>query len=188
MTDKPSLQVLAICGSLRKGSFNRMAMQAAIARAPQGMTIAEGAIEGIPLYNEDVREAGEPAAVALLKRQVRQADALLFVTPEYNYSVPGVLKNAIDWVSRPVAQSPFDGKPVAVMGASTGVMGTVRSQQHLRQTLMALNMLPVNEPEVLIGRAATRFAADGSLTDEATGAFIGQLLQALYDWTLRLRP
>ena len=187
MSDKPSIQVLAICGSLRKGSFNRMAMHAAMARAPVGMTIAEGAIGDIPLYNEDVREAGEPAAVSLLKQQVRDADALLFVTPEYNYSVPGVLKNAIDWVSRPPSQSPFDGKPVAIMGASAGLMGTVRSQQHLRQTLMALNMLPVNKPEVLIGQAAGKFAPDGSLTDEATGKFIGLLLQALQDWTIRLK-
>ena len=151
------------------------------------MTIAEGAIGDIPLYNEDVREAGEPPAVRLLKQQIRDADALLFVTPEYNYGVPGVLKNAIDWVSRPPSDSPFDGKPVAIMGASAGVMGTVRSQQHLRQTLMALNMLPVNKPEVLIGQAAGKFAADGSLTDEATGKFIGLLLQALQDWTIRLK-
>ena len=181
------LDILGISGSLRKGSFNRMAMHAAMARAPVGMTIAEGAIGDIPLYNEDVREAGEPAAVSLLKQQVRDADALLFVTPEYNYSVPGVLKNAIDWVSRPPSQSPFDGKPVAIMGASAGLMGTVRSQQHLRQTLMALNMLPVNKPEVLIGQAAGKFAPDGSLTDEATGKFIGLLLQALQDWTIRLK-
>ena len=151
------------------------------------MTIAEGAIGDIPLYNEDVREAGEPPAVRLLKQQIRDADALLFVTPEYNYGVPGVLKNAIDWVSRPPSDSPFDGKPVAIMGASAGVMGTVRSQQHLRQTLMALNMLPVNKPEVLIGQAAGKFAADGSLTDEATGKVIGLLLQALQDWTIRLK-
>jgi chromate reductase, NAD(P)H dehydrogenase (quinone) len=187
MTDKPSIQVLAICGSLRKGSFNRMAMNAAIARAPDGMTIREGAIGDIPLYNEDVREAGEPAAVAVLKRQVLEADALLFATPEYNYGMPGALKNAIDWVSRPPSSSPFDGKPVAMLGASAGVMATVRSQLQLRQTCLALNMLALNRPEVLIGQAAGKFAPDGSLKDEATGKFIGLLMQALYDWTLRLR-
>ena len=188
MTDKPSIQVLAICGSLRKASFNRMAMHAAMARIPAGMTVTEAVIADIPLYNEDLREAGEPQAVTVLKQQVRDADALLFVTPEYNYSMPGVLKNAIDWVSRPPSDSPFDGKPVAIMGASAGVMGTVRSQQHLRQTLMALNMLPVNKPEVLIGQAGGKFAADGTLADETTGKFIGLLMQALYDWTIRLRP
>ncbi len=187
MTDKTSLQVLAMCGSLRRGSFNRMAMNAAIARAPAGMTIIEGAIGDIPLYNEDVRDAGEPAAVATLKQQVRDADALLFATPEYNYGMPGVLKNAIDWVSRPPSSSPFDGKPVAILGASAGMMATVRSQLQLRQTCLALNMLPVNRPEVLIAQAGGKFAEDGSLKDEATGKFIGLLMQALYDWTLRLR-
>lgn len=183
-----NIQVLAICGSLRKASFNRMAMREAMARAPQGMRFTEGAIGDIPLYNEDVRVAGEPAAVALLKQQVRAADALLFATPEYNYGTPGVLKNAIDWVSRPPADSPFDGKPVAILGASAGMMATVRSQLQLRQTCLALNMLPVSKPEVLIAQAAGKFAEDGSLTDEATGRFIGQLMQALHDWTLRLRP
>jgi chromate reductase len=185
MTD--GIQVLAICGSLRKASFNRMAMAAAIERAPAGMHVTEGVIEDIPLYNEDLRVAGDPAAIARLKQQVQAADALLFVTPEYNYSVPGVLKNAIDWVSRPPDQSPFDGKPVAILGASAGVMGTVRSQQHLRQTLMSLNMLPVNTPEVLIGQAAKRFDDQGRLTEEVTGKYIAQLMQALLDWTLRLK-
>jgi chromate reductase len=180
-----SVHVLAICGSLRKASFNRMAMQAAIGAAPPGMTFEEGVIADLPLYNEDLREQGDPAAT--LKEQVKRADALLFATPEYNYGTPGVLKNAIDWVSRPPATSPFDGKPVAMLGASAGLMATVRSQLALRQTCLAVNMLPVNRPEVMIGRAADKFAADGSLTDAATAKFIGQLMQALYDWTLRLK-
>lgn len=182
----PMVEVLAICGSLRRGSFNRMAMHAAMALAPPQMRFCEGAIGDIPLYNEDLRGEGLPPAVARLKDQVRAADALLFVTPEYNYSVPGVLKNAIDWVSRPPAESPFDGKPIAILGASAGLMGTVRSQQHLRQTCMALNMLPVNKPEVLIGQAGSKFAEDGTLKDAATAKFVAQLVQALYDWTLRL--
>lgn len=181
------LDVLAICGSLRKGSFNRMAMKAAMALAPADMRIGEGVIADLPLYNEDLRTDGEPAAVTRLKDQVRAADALLFVTPEYNYSVPGVLKNAIDWVSRPPDKSPFDGKPVAIMGASAGMMGTVRSQQHLRQTCMALNMLAVNKPEVLIAQAGSKFGPDGALTDAATAQHVGRLMQALYDWTLRLK-
>jgi chromate reductase len=182
-----TVHVLAICGSLRKASFNRMAMQAAMAAAPNGMTFEEGLIGDVPLYNEDVREQGDPAAVAKLKEQVKAADALLFATPEYNYGIPGVLKNAIDWISRPPATSPFDGKPVAMLGASAGLMGTVRSQLALRQTCLAVNLLPVNRPEVMIPQAAGKFAADGSLTDAATARFIGQLMQALYDWTLRLK-
>jgi chromate reductase len=187
VTDQQSVRVLAICGSLRKASFNRMAMRAAITAAPGGMTFEEGMIGDVPLYNEDVHEQGDPAAVVTLKAQVKAADALLFATPEYNYGIPGVLKNAIDWISRPPATSPFDGKPVAMLGASAGLMGTVRSQLALRQTCLALNMLPVNRPEIMIARAADKFAADGSLTDAATARYIGQLMQALYDWTLRLK-
>lgn len=182
-----TVHVLAICGSLRRASFNRMAMQAAIAAAPPGMTFEEGVIADMPLYNEDLREQGDPAPVAKLKDQVKRADALLFATPEYNYGTPGVLKNAIDWVSRPPATSPFDGKPVAMLGASAGLMGTVRSQLALRQTCLAVNMLPVNRPEIMITQAAGKFAGDGSLTDATTAEFIGQLMQALYAWTLRLR-
>lgn len=187
MTDKPPIQVLAICGSLRKGSFNRMAINCAMANTPVGMDISEGVIADLPLYNEDLRLDGEPKAVSRLKQQVKQADALLFATPEYNYGLPGVLKNAIDWVSRPPSQSPFDGKPVAIMGASAGMFGTVRSQLQLRQTCLALNMLPLNRPEVMIPMAASRFSPNGSLNDQATSVFIVQLMQALYDWTLRLR-
>jgi chromate reductase len=187
MTDRQSVHVLAICGSLRKASFNRMTMQAAIAAAPQAMTFEEGAIGDVPLYNEDLRDAGEPAAVTKLKEQVKAADALLLVTPEYNYGIPGVLKNAIDWISRPPATSPFEGKPVAIMGASAGLMGTVRGQLALRQTCLALNMLALNRPEVMIAQAAGKFAVDGTLTDATTAKFVGQLMQALYDWTLRLR-
>jgi chromate reductase len=186
MTDKIAIQVLAICGSLRAGSFNRMAMQAAMAAAPSGMNISEGLIADLPHYNEDIRERGDPAAVARLKEQVRGAGALLFVTPEYNYGMPGVLKNAIDWVSRPPSATPFNGKPVAMMGASTSLLGTVRGQMQLRQTCLALNMHPVNTPEVMIAQAEKRFSADGALKDEATAKFIGQLMQALYDLTLRI--
>jgi len=183
----PSIQVLAICGSLRKGSFNRMAMNAAISAAPEAMHFTEGALGELPLYNEDVRVAGEPPAVTQLKAQVAAADAILFVTPEYNYSMPGVRKNEIDCVSRPAATSPFDGKPVAMLGASAGLMGTVRSQLHLRQTCQALNMLVMARPEVMISQAASRFDPDGRLTDEATGRFIAQLMAAFQDWILRLK-
>jgi chromate reductase len=122
-----------------------------------------------------------------LKRRLREADALLIVTPEYNYSVPGVLKNAIDWASRPYGDSAWAGKPAAIMGASVGTMGTARAQYHLRQIFVFLNVLPLNQPEVMIGNAATRFDAEGRLTDEATQKHIRQLLDNLVAWTRRLQ-
>src|SRR6185437_5600598 len=133
------LKVLGLCGSLRRGSFNRMALKAAAELVPAGMSldIYDG-LADIPPYNDDVREKGYPAPVQALRDRIAAADAVLFVTPEYNYSVPGVLKNAIDWASRPPAQ-PFDGKPVAIMGASMGLFGTARAQYHLRQTCVFIN-------------------------------------------------
>lgn len=180
------ITVAALCGSLRTGSFNRMALAAAIARAPAGMTVAVSEIGDVPPYNEDVREKGYPAEVARLRGEIARADAVLFVTPEYNYSIPGVLKNAIDWASRPPEQ-PFDGKPCAIMGASTSLLGTARAQYHLRQTCVFLNMFPINRPEVMIASAAEKFAADGTLKDEKTAKFITQLMEALDAWTRRLK-
>jgi chromate reductase len=180
------IKVLGICGSLRKGSFNRMALRVAEGLAPAGMKVDVADISAFTPYNEDVRQEGFPPAVQTFRDQIAAADALLFVTPEYNYSLSGVLKNAIDWASRPPNQ-PFDGKPVAIMGASGGVIGTARAQYHLRQMCVFLNMFPLNKPEVMIGQAQTRFDAEGKLTDEATAGFLKQLLEALRDWTLILR-
>lgn len=180
------INVLAFLGSLRAGSFNRMALNAAIAAKPADMTITVARIDDLPLYNDDMRQAGYPAPVQRVREQVRAADAILFVSPEYNYSVPGVLKNAIDWVSRP-PQQPFDGKPCAMMGASTSLLGTARMQYHLRQMCVFLNMQPLNRPEVMIAGAAAKFADDGSLADAKTGEFIAQLLVALDAWTRRLK-
>ena len=181
------IKVLGICGSLRKGSFNRMALRVAQELAPQGMKIDVADISAFPLYNEDVREQGFPPAVQRFRDQIAAADALLFVTPEYNYSRSGVLKNAIDWASRPPNQ-PFDGKPVAMMGASAGTLGTARAQYHLRQTCVFLNMHPLNKPEVMIPQAQNRFDAEGRLTDETTKGLIKQLMEALQAWTLRHKP
>ncbi|MGE0497698.1 MAG: NADPH-dependent FMN reductase [Ramlibacter sp.] len=181
-----TFKVLGICGSLRKGSFNGMALRAAQKLAPQGMAIDIADIAGIPLYNDDVRAAGEPAAVTALKAQVRAADAVLLVTPEYNFSIPGVLKNTLDWLSRP-PEPPFDGKPVAIMGASPGPVGTARVQYHLRQVLVFMNTFTVNKPEVFISHAASKFNADGELTDEATAKFIGELLVSLQALAARVR-
>src|SRR4051794_8449590 len=180
------MKVIGLSGSLRRGSFNTAALRAAQELAPEGMTIETGEIGDLPLYNDDVRAAGYPPPVARLRAQLAGADAILFVTPEYNYSVPGVLKNAIDWASRPPDQ-PFDGKPVAIMGASPSLLGTARAQYHLRQMLIFLNALPLNRPEVFITQANAKFDESGRLTDEPTRDIIRKLLQSLADWTERLR-
>ncbi|WP_370152199.1 NADPH-dependent FMN reductase [Ferrovibrio sp.] len=180
------IRVAALCGSLRKDSYNAAALRAAIELAPAGMTIRPAPVGDLPLYNDDIRQAGYPEPVARLRQALGEADAVLFVTPEYNFSIPGVLKNAIDWASRPPSQ-PFDGKPVAIMGAATGVIGTARAQYHLRQMMVFLNAFPVNKPEVFIGQAASKFDAGGNLTDQPTRDIIAQLLAALQAWTLKLR-
>ena len=154
------ITILAICGSLRQGSYNKAALRAAIEEKPPGMTIETADIGSIPLYNEDVRALGFPPPVERLRRQIAAADALLFVTPEYNYSMPGVLKNAIDWASRPPDQ-PFAGKPVAIMGAAAGMAGSARAQYDLRRSCVFLDMHPLNKPEVQIGQAQTKFDASG---------------------------
>jgi chromate reductase, NAD(P)H dehydrogenase (quinone) len=177
------ITVLGIAGSLRTASFNRSALAAAREHAPEGMRIISFEKLGeIPLYNEDVKAVGFPAPVAELRAAIADADALLFVTPEYNFSVPGVLKNALDWVSRP-PDMPLIGKPAAIMGASPGLMGTVRAQLHLRQILSGLNMPLLNRPEVLIREAGSKFDASGRLIDEDTRKRIRTLLERLLDWT-----
>jgi len=180
------INVLAFCGSLRKASYNRMALKVAIAEAPAGMSIGEAEIGHLPHYNADIQAAGFPAAVTELAGRIAAADALLFATPEYNYSMPGVLKNAIDWVSR-VPNQPFAGKPAAILGATMGLTGTVRAQLHLRQSMIFLNMLPVNKPEVLIAQAQNKFDAEGKLADAVTRGLIRDLMAALAAWTERLR-
>ena len=179
------VNILGIAGSLRRQSYNRAALRAATQLVPEGSIIQIFEIDGIPGFNED-DEQNPPAKVVELKRRIREADAILFVTPEYNYSIPGVLKNAIDWASRPYGDSTWNGKPAAIMGASVGAIGTARAQYHLRQMMVFLNMFPVNQPEVMIGNASKRFDSEGNLTDEPTKDFIRQLLQNLVEWTRRL--
>ena len=180
-----AIRILGIAGSLRKGSYNQGALRAAAELLPEGATMEIFELDGIPGFNQD-EEQNPPEKVAELKRKVREADAILFVTPEYNYSVPGVLKNAIDWASRPYGDSAWNGKPAAIMGASVGAIATARAQYHLRQMMVFLNMFPVNQPEVMIGNAATKFDDQGNLTDETTKDFIRKLLQSLVEWTLRI--
>jgi len=183
--NKP-INILGIAGSLRRQSYNRSALRAAKQLAPEGVTVNIFEIDGIPGFSED-DEKNPPARVVELKKQIRASDALLIVTPEYNYSIPGVLKNAIDWASRPYGDSAWSGKPAAIMGASVGNIGTARAQYHLRQIFVFLNVFPVNQPEVMIGSAAERFDAQGNLTDEKTREHIRKLLQSLAEWTERIR-
>lgn len=180
------VSLLGIAGSLRRESYNRAALRAATELVPEGATIEIFELDDIPGFNQDA-EQKPPTRVVELKRKIREADAILFVTPEYNYSVPGVLKNAIDWASRPYGDSAWNGKPAAIMGASVGTIGTARAQYHLRQMMVFLNMFPINQPEVMIGNAHERFDSQGNLTHDATKEFIRQLLQNLVDWTRRIR-
>ncbi len=180
-----AVRILGIAGSLRRESFNRAALRAATELVPEGGTIEIFELDGIPGFNQD-EEQNPPGEVTELKKRIREADAILIVTPEYNYSIPGVLKNAIDWASRPYGDSAWNGKPVAIMGASVGTIGTARAQYHLRQMMVFLNMFPVNQPEVMIGNASERFDAAGNLTHDATKDIIRQLLQNLVVWTRRI--
>ncbi|HEY7782185.1 MAG TPA: NADPH-dependent FMN reductase [Ktedonobacterales bacterium] len=182
------LRVLGIAGSLRRGSLNRGLLRAAIELAPDHMVITpyEG-LRAIPPYDGDVEAEGDPDPVADLKARIRGADALLIVSPEYNYGIPGVLKNAIDWVSRPPRTSPLSHKPIAIMGASTGNFGTARCQLALRQTFHFTKSYVLIEPDVLVVRAAERFDDEGNLRDEATREHVARLVESLERWVRGLR-
>lgn len=172
------MQVLGISGSLRRGSYNTALLKVAAGLAPEGMRIEIADISGIPIFNADQMES-EPEAVRSFKERIAKADALLIATPEYNYSIPGVLKNAIDWASKPGDTSPLVGKPVAIMSASTGMIGGERAQLHLRQIFIALDMRAVNRPEVIVTFAAQKIDAEGNLSDQHAKELIAELLKAL---------
>lgn len=172
------IKILGIAGSLRKESYNRFALKAAQELAPDDAVLNLIELHGIPVFNQD-NEMALPATVLEFKRRILAADAILFATPEYNYSVPGGLKNAIDWASRPYGKSAWLGKPAAVMGASVGSLGTARAQYHLRQILVTLDMPVVNQPEVMLSNAEKRFDQSGRLTDEPARELIQALLNAL---------
>ena len=172
-----TVKILGIAGSLRKASFNKAVLREAQKLVPAGASLEIQDIDGLPGFNQD-NEKNPPAKVVEMKARIRAADAILFVTPEYNYSVPGVLKNAIDWASRPYGDSAWNGKPVAIMGASVGVLGTARAQYHLRQMFVFLDMNPVNQPEVMIN-ASKSFDPQGNLTDPQTKDLIAKLLANL---------
>ena len=180
------IHVLGISGSLRKSSNNSGLLRAANELLPEGMTLEIFDLSAIPLYNNDLLAEGLPPAVQEFKARIAAADALLIATPEYNYSIPGVLKNAIDWASRPLNESPFSGKPLAIMGAG-GVMGTSRAQSHLRQIAAGMNLLALNKPEVMLQRAWEKFDQNGNLTDETSRKQVKDLMAGLREWTIRLR-
>jgi chromate reductase len=178
--------VVGFAGSLRRGSYNRALLRAAIELAPPQLHIETRELDPLPLYNGDVEAAGVPQSVEELRAAIRQADALLIATPEYNHGVPGVLKNAIDWLSRPPRGSALNGKVAAIMGASPGMTGTARSQSQLRQAFVFTNTYALLQPEVLVARAHEKFDADGRLIDQATRDFLGTFLQQLTQFIGRL--
>ena len=180
------LKILGFAGSLRVGSYNRALLRAANDLLPDDTTLEIFDLTGIPPFNQDL-EMDMPTKVKEFKSKIREADAILIATPEYNYSVPGVLKNAIDCASRPYGDNPFNDKPVAIMSASVGMLGGARAQYHLRQTFIFLNMYPINGPEVIVTFAQNKFDSNGKLTDEDTKRFLKQLLENLAIWTKRLR-
>ena len=181
------ITICGMAGSLRKESYNRAALLAAQRLTPPGVRIVtfDGLAE-IPPFNQDHEKTPAPA-VRELKRMVRECDAVLFSTPEYNYSIPGVLKNAIDWASRPYGDSAWAGKPVALMSAAIGMLGGARAQYHLRQSFVFLDMHALNAPEVMIPFAADKFDENGQLRDETTAGFIRDLLVRLGEWTRLLQ-
>ena len=185
MDPRPT-HILGIAGSLRRASFNRGLIRAAIEVAPPGVTMTAFELHDIPMFDADMEADGDPTAVVALKPAIGEADALLIATPEYNHCFPGVLKNAIDWASRPPRSSVLSGKPVAVMGASPGRGGTARAQAQLRDGLTFTGSLVLPLPELLVPLAGDKFDERGDLIDEATRTEIRDVLVALAAWTRRL--
>jgi chromate reductase len=180
------ISILGFAGSLRKDSYNKALLRAALEMVPPEAELKIFDLEGIPPFNQDL-ESRPSEKVKEFKAGIRAADALLIVTPEYNYSIPGVLKNALDNASRPYGDNALDGKPVAIMGASVGMLGTARAQYHLRQCCVFLNMFPLNRPEVMVPFAQDKVDPDGRLTDAKTREKIRELLEALVAATRKLK-
>lgn len=181
-----TVNILGFAGSLRKGSYNRSLLQAARELLPKGATLEIFELNGIPLYNQDL-ENEPPERLKEFKAKIKAADAILIATPEYNYSIPGVLKNAIDCASRPYGDNAFEHKPVAIMGASIGFAGSARAQYHLRQCFVFLTCFALNQPEVMVPFAQEKIDSNGKLTDQKTRENIKELLQSLIDWTRKLK-
>lgn len=186
MADEP-IHILGFAGSLRKGSYSKALLAAAKAAAPAGMTVEIFDLADVPLYNADVEAVGDPPAVAALKAAIRAADGVLIATPEYNHGVPAVTKNAVDWCSRPPREAPLNAKPVGIIGASPGMVGSARGQSQLRQAFEFTNSYCMPQPEVLVAKAHEKFDDDGRLTDEGTAAFLGKYMAALGAWVRRFK-
>ena len=180
------IDILGFAGSLRKGSYNKAVLRAAAELVPKDAKLEIFDLEGIPVFNQD-QESTPPDRVKEFKKRIKAADAILISTPEYNYSIPGGLKNAIDWASRPYGDNAFDGKTVAMMSASIGMLGAARAQYHLRQCFVFLNMYPVNTPEVFITFAPQKIDEEGRLVDDQSRKIITQLLLSLATWTRKLK-
>lgn len=173
-----NIRILGIAGSLRKQSVNRALLSIVQERLPADVSLEIYPLDDLPIYNQDLEQA-LPASVEGLKSAIARSDAVLFATPEYNYSIPGVLKNAIDWASRPAGTSAWAGKPAAVIGATPGALGTARAQYHLRQILVSLDMPTVNQPEVMIAGARDKFDANGRLNDEKSHQLLDTVIKKL---------
>ena len=180
------ISILGFAGSLRKGSYNKALIRAAQELVPANAVLEIFDLEGIPPYNQD-HEQNPPEKVKAFKQKIQKADAILIATPEYNYSIPGVLKNALDWASRPFGDNSLEGKPAGIMSASMGMLGGSRAQYHMRQIFVFLDMHPLNRPEVIVPAAHEKVDQSGRVTDEKTRQKIKELLEALVNWTRRLQ-
>ena len=180
------IKILGICGSLRRASINHGLLRAAQQLAPEGVAIEIFDLGCIPPFNQD-DEGNPPAIVTEFKARIRAADAILMATPEYNHSIPGVLKNAIDWASRPPGDNSWAGKPAAMMGASPGMVGTARAQCHLREVFVNLDLHTFNKPEAAISLSGQRCDAEGNLTDEKSRQVVGKQVEALVALTRKLK-
>jgi len=183
-----TFEISGIAGSLRRGSLNRALLRAAKELAPAALHITLYDLLPIPLYNGDIDARGAPTAVAALRSAVKAADGLLIATPEYNHGVPGVLKNSIDWLSRPPEASALRGKPAAIIGASPGTTGTARGQSQLRQAFVFTQTYAMLQPEILVTHALEKFDANGVLTDPATHELLAKFLEDFAEWVARFAP
>jgi chromate reductase len=181
-----TVNIIGFAGSLRKGSYNRALLRAALELLPKDAKLEIFDLDGIPPFNQDL-ENQPSEKVKEFKAKIRAAEAVLIATPEYNYSMPGVLKNALDTASRPYGDNALDGKPVAIMGASPGMLGTARAQYHLRQSCVFLNMYPLNRPEVMVPFAQDKLDKEGKVSDQKTRGKIRELLESLVAWTNKLK-
>jgi chromate reductase len=180
------ISIFGFAGSLRKSSYNKALLRAAVELVPREAELEAFDLEGIPPFNQDL-ENTPPERVKEFKKKIKAADAILMATPEANYTIPGVLKNAIDWASRPYGDNAFDGKPVGMMGATIGNLGTARAQYHLRQSFVFLNMHPLNQPEVMVSVAQEKIDQNGRVTDPKTREKIKELLESLVSWARKFK-